>query len=530
MANSKKHWFKDRGYLHFTQRITTEQRAKTIKIVGNEKWVAAHAFFPLMYKPITQRRYKKTGEKNARGRYIRAHSYKGKSSKKVRPIMCATHIDSQIYTYYADMLLRKYETYLTTKPALSVCPTAYRSIEVGDNTGNKCNIHFAKDVFEEIKKRGECVAMAFDIESFFSSLDHETLKTAWAKLLNEHKLPQDHYNVFKSLTNYSYINRNDIRLSPHKGFDEKQLATLRKKGIRAFFESPKAFREQIKSGKLPVHKNQFRNKEGKQIGIPQGTPISAVLANVYLLGFDEKIQLEIVDKYNAFYRRYSDDIIVICDNQDREKIEGLIYDCIKESKLKIAKQKTDVFYFKQHATKHQQLQVFKDVKGTLKQDVPLIYLGFEFYGHKTLIKSTNLARYYRRMKSAIKSKFKHLKKIADRDLLTEIALFKRKLYRTYTHIGKRKKKIETTIKKLTQNPLTGEYRLEQNKVGIGKDKTKGRKYRGNTLTYVDKAAQIMGGTDEKAIKHQYSRHFKVFENTLRRMAQKFELDIINLKA
>lgn len=54
-------------------------------------------------------------------------------------------------------------------------------------------------------------------------------------------------------------------------------------------------------------------------GIPQGTAISAVFANVYAIEFDIAIK-QISDKYNGIYRRYSDDFVLVIPKNQSDKI------------------------------------------------------------------------------------------------------------------------------------------------------------------------------------------------------------------
>jgi hypothetical protein len=69
------------------------------------------------------------------------------------------------------------------------------------------------------------------------------------------KLQPDYKNVFKATTRFSYILRDELRLSnkPGKmkqGFDEKKLAEIRRKqGHKCFFESPRDFRKQVRDKK-----------------------------------------------------------------------------------------------------------------------------------------------------------------------------------------------------------------------------------------------------------------------------------------
>ena len=45
--------------------------------------------------------------------------------------------------------------------------------------------------------------------------------------------------------------------------------------------------------------------------------------------------------------------------------------------------------------------------GNWEENKPLNYLGFEFYGYQTLLKSAKIGRFYRRMKSSNKTRLKY---------------------------------------------------------------------------------------------------------------------------
>ena len=70
----------------------------------------------------------------------------------------------------------------------------------------------------------------------------------------------------------------------------------------------------IKSNKYEV--DDKGNKKLRKKGIPQGAPISSALANIYMLDFDLKVKNFVGE--NGIYRRYSDDMVVVC-CIDREK-------------------------------------------------------------------------------------------------------------------------------------------------------------------------------------------------------------------
>ena len=162
-----------------------------------------------------------------------------------------------------------------------------------------------------------------------------------------------HFNVFKASTQFSYVLLDDLRTHQKRkgkkaGFDEKKLSHIRKtKGFKCFFESNQDFRNHIKSGELKIHKFPFRNKETKEImGIPQGLPISAILANMYLYYFDLSILENLVNNKGCYYRRYSDDIIVVCKVEQINEVKEFVELQMKENIVEISREKTETFIFK----------------------------------------------------------------------------------------------------------------------------------------------------------------------------------------
>lgn len=487
---NKKDWFKDRGYPHFTERTPIEKRSKILSYIKNPKNVSRHSFSPLILKKITQRRYKLTKTENGLKRsHKKIKNDKVISNKKIRPILYATHIDSHIYSYYSrEVLGEKYDKYLKQDIQLSESVTAYRQLRTEDGLKFKNNVHFAKDVFDEIKKRKSCVALAFDIENFFPSLNHTKLKKVWCQILKTKSLPKDHFNIFKSVTRFSYVKLDDFKTKNYH-FDEKKLSDLRKKGKTTLIESKKQLSENY-----IIYKNQYKI-DGQIAGIPQGLPISALLANMYMLPFDIQIIKTLCKSSNVFYRRYSDDIIVICSIDDVEEVENIIKSEIEKINLSISPEKIEKTKFLK--IDNQLKCLSKNKNGKYQLNLPLNYLGFEFYGHKTLIKSKNISTFYRRMKQSVKTKSKRAEKQKEDCLIDESPIYKRKVYRNFSFKGVKKRNIPT--KKLIQK--NGRSFL-----------TKGeRKYRGNYVNYIYKSSETMEAPE---IKRQIRNHWKILQKTI----------------
>ena len=177
LIKHQKDWFRDRGYLHITNRTTERNRKYLERYIKNPVAIASHRFSPLILKQTNTRRYKYSLALNKRSHKSLDDKGSLTSNAKVRPIMYATHIDSNIYSYYSQRIIQpKYEDYLKENSKLNDCVTAYRQIKSDDKVRFKYNVDFAKEVFEEIKQRGTCAVLAFDIENFFPTLNHPQLK------------------------------------------------------------------------------------------------------------------------------------------------------------------------------------------------------------------------------------------------------------------------------------------------------------------------------------------------------------------
>jgi hypothetical protein len=219
--NKVKDWFKLKRYPHIGLPLKNSDRLKWIEgYVTNPQVISKHSFLPFIHRTSRVRKFRKKyspidGElidTNVDGKKTNRHY-----SDKKREIYYASHLDSLIYGYYADLLSQKYEVKLL-KYHLDEVVNAYRTIPINrDNpeSSNKCNIDFANDIFKYILsyEYEEFVVIAFDIKSFFDNLDHKLLREAWMDVLDVEQLSPDHFNVFKNITRFSYVDIFDLGCS-----------------------------------------------------------------------------------------------------------------------------------------------------------------------------------------------------------------------------------------------------------------------------------------------------------------------------
>lgn len=366
--------FKPKSYPHFDALITeTEAR----NLATNPVRVAAHSFYPFLRY---HQRWTKFTEKGGQG------------SVKERPIRFAARADAYIFSYYRYLLAEPYERELSAR-GLSGSVLAYRRI-VGPNGKGKCNIHFAFEAFQAMREMGACCAIALDISSFFESLDHQLLKNAWCSLLRKERLPSDHFRVFKAITEYTVVDRDILfeRLgyigikhvsktgAPIKGY------IVNKASIPKRLCTGADFREKVAGGN---GEPSLIRKHWKPYGIPQGSPISDLLANFYLLEFDTAIKSR-VDELGGRYYRYSDDILIVAPiSPDKAcELEQWVREQIGAhgSKLRIKPEKSAIFSYIEDGNDQKWTRLIgaQGANG-------LEYLGFRYDGRSIFLRDSTLS-------------------------------------------------------------------------------------------------------------------------------------------
>ncbi|MBH1970182.1 hypothetical protein FK216_03395 [Moraxellaceae bacterium AER2_44_116] len=370
-----------RSYTHFDL-VRSNQFLHTFFSPNNiENNICNHSFYPFIkFTSITGK--------------IKRVANKVKFNTKEREIMYASHLDSAIYSYYAEHLSEHYERFLKENE-LSEKVIAFRSIN------NKSNIHFANDVFDIVKSRKECAVLCLDVKKFFNSLDHVYLKKMWINLLKVEKLSQSNFKVFSSLTSYAYIDKIDILKALDIDFWQSKKVPMNR------YCSPKDFREKIRA----KDKNHIKINS-KKAGIPQGSPVSAMLSNIYMMEFDV-ILSNFIKSINGSYFRYCDDIIIILDRKHLVPTRDFAYGLVREIHLEIQEEKTESIFF------------YKNKIGEISCSKPLKYLGLTFDGKNILIRESTLGRFSKKLK--IKNEFSHGRKVH----------LRKRFSKTVTHHGKR---------------------------------------------------------------------------------------------
>ena len=375
---------KKRRYLHFDSRIYTLAEKQTAALISPDH-VIRNSFYPFIRDDKIQRRYKwKDGK-----RII---------EPKIRPISYAAHADALIYSFYTTILNRAYEAFVR-KQGISDNVLAYRRL------GGKSTLDFASEVFELIRKSQNCIAICFDIKGFFDNLDHNILKTQWQRVLEAERLPNDHFAIYKSMTTYSYVRKDD--LVKRLNLDKRKLGSMSR------YCTVKNFHKKVQGGKL-IQVNADK-------GIPQGSPISAVLSNIYMIDFDLVISKYIANM-GGLYRRYCDDIIVVVPTAKKTIAEKFVIDEIAKLNLDISPEKTDIVEFE----KDKLTIEIKDGHGRKR----LQYLGLEFDGKNIYLRHRGLASFQRRMAKAVHGAIGWAKKE------NKNRIPKRRLYEKFSVYGK----------------------------------------------------------------------------------------------
>lgn len=367
---------KQRSYPHFDKPLS--ERSREIFATTADE-LAKHAFWPLLGFTKTERRVKRDENDNIR------------FEEKPREIKFGSHRDAAMLEWFGVSLADKYEQKLG-EMGLSQAVLAYRA-------GMGSNIDQAKSLFDEIASRRACACIAFDIKGFFDNIQHAELLRNWKLVSGDLRLPNHAFRVFERMTKFEWVDTDALATAlGRKGLVNGRLCTASE------------FRDLIRPKKL-IQKNK------KPFGIPQGSPLSGLLANISMLDFD-RVMHRYLTKRGGSYRRYSDDIaIVLPPGADSALVERHLNSRLKKIGLAINPKKTDRAHF--------------DLEAAVPTKDEFQYLGFVFDGRRVLIRNSSLNRYYKKMWKGIRAKVAAARKNG----VPQDAMFLRELLKRYTHFG-----------------------------------------------------------------------------------------------
>ncbi|MCB2066170.1 MAG: hypothetical protein KDE15_05965 [Erythrobacter sp.] len=371
---------KERKYVHFDLPLSEERRTN---ISFTDQEICGHSFWPLLAYDSVERRAKK----NEAGEIY--------FEEKSRPIKFASHLDAAIFEWYGKRLSEIYESRINRELFASSI-LAYRA-NIGDN------IAHAKSLFDEIASRGECIAIAVDVSGFFDHIRHDVLAATLREVLGVSRLSNMDYKIFERMTRFSWVDSNAI-----------QARLGSRYGRRGRICSATEFRNLVRPKQASLVQ-----ENSECFGIPQGTPLSGLYANISMLGADEELQSRLA-AFGGSYRRYSDDIAVVLPTSvDPQEGVTIIEKVLKGIGLELSVHKTEI-------------SKFLIADGALTADKPFQYLGFTFDGQRKLIRQSSLNRYYSKMHSGIRAKVRAAKNGG----VPSEEIYLRELYRRYTHFGR----------------------------------------------------------------------------------------------
>ena len=352
--------FKEKPYKHFDLIVKSNDYMTGGKLrsdLSDPATLQTYKFWPFLRFDDKQRRFRK----NLKNNLI--------IDEKLRPIMYASHRDSALMSFYSFLLKKNYEAKIKGAP-LEKSVIAYRKIP-SPLGGNKSNIDFANDIFRLLQTLDGYTVFCLDIKGYFDNINHRILKEKIKTFSSG--IPKDGLDpILKAVTKYRYVYKRDAA---------KAL------GNKAW-SNPKKYNRQIRDSGL-IHHNL------KGHGIPQGSPISDILSNIYLYDFDIEV-CKLVSAFTyGFYFRYCDDIILAVPKRDARKIYETICEKITESKVDIKKEKTEAFCV--DAKKN----IFNDITSEFVEEYQkhrefLQYLGFDINLKAIKIRSGTIAGMYRR--------------------------------------------------------------------------------------------------------------------------------------
>lgn len=364
-------------YLHFDFPLTEKERKQLVVDISDGE-IIHHRYLPFISFEIRFRIY---------------HPKEKTSVPKSRKITLPSHHDALTYRYYGTALNHIYSDYAIAHQINDVA-VAYRERQSGVR---RSNITTAKEVFDYTTSLKKSWIIKGDFHHFFNTLDHEYLANNLKKVLGG-DLPKDWSRMLRSITQYQSIGRKTLERQLEDAQVKIAYRLHNSNGVRtrAYVRNLQEF------GQLIKHK-QVRLSGKNRVGIPQGTAVSAVLANVYMINFDEWLSTY-CEKIGGLYRRYSDDFIIVLPQEQLSKkfVENFETEIIQRSQstlgLTIEPTKTKLFSYNQDT--HSVL--LYDIQNVAESKPGKIdYLGFVFDGVSVSMRPKSIYKFIYRGRRTI---------------------------------------------------------------------------------------------------------------------------------
>lgn len=414
----EKNIFKYKNYKHIDKKRKIDEINGLVK---NKNFIIKHGFYPFLSYTDLSEKYVKIGK----------NEYRRK--EKERPIKYASHIDRYIYQWYSYLFNNKYNEYCNIHN-LNKSVIAYRTCMKG-----KTNIEFSKVAFDYIKQTKECYVLVSDFSNFFDNIEHSLLKDNICRILNVEKMEDDYYKVYKSMTSYSYIEKDVI------------IQYLIENNIETF-ESIKKCDSLLDNTEWKKVKKDLKNsiiKNKKTYGIPQGSPLSGIFANIYMIDFDEKMS-QFAYSNNGIYMRYSDDIIIVIPKSKIESIRTIWNEIEKVKKdystMIINIDKTCGYLYENNeiTSLHNELLGMKDGKRCIS------YLGFSFDGKNIKFRDKTLTKFFNKLYKKIDYMLEREKRRIEVGKKRHTKIDKHQIIKEVTRINSKSRKFIDYVNRATK--------------------------------------------------------------------------------
>lgn len=374
-----KSYLKYKNYAHFDKRMSVSRAKRLLK---DNKVIKDHGFFPFVHYTIISKRIEKFDNK----------IHYNKEPKKREIYYCA-HFDRYIYQHYAYKIGLLYNKYVFENE-IDNCVGAYRI-----NKG-KCNIDFSYEMFTFVKNNPNCFVIIGDFSSFFDNLNHQNLKNRLEIVLGS-KMDDNLYKTFLSLTNFKYVNVDDL-YDYYSFRNNKRSEKYYMRKLKQLMDVSE-FRSFIKMKNSKTNLSYLKYNE-KDYGIVQGSPMSGLLANIYMIDFDKQMN-EFVRNQNGKYLRYSDDFMIVIpfnDNIDLNNVYKKVQEYVgKAGKIELQKKKTNVYQYSDEKV----TCLNKNLFNTDNTANVISFLGFSFDGVNISLRQKTLSKYSYKLNRKIKKYF-----------------------------------------------------------------------------------------------------------------------------